>query len=158
MVVFNPLVNPAFGNKDFRQAMEYAIDRASIIKNLYNGRRWLRPCLFGNPGLHRDQHTLTYAYDPTRRRRSSQESGVDMATLPTFTFDTYYNDPLSLNVMTAIQKDWANVGLNVKIDQMDPAAWTNQYYAEGKSQISFIGAQNGPDGNIAATTSCRPRS
>ena len=34
---------------------------------------------------------------------------------------------------------------------MDPAAWTKQYYTDGKSQISFIGAQNGPDGNIAAT-------
>ena len=34
---------------------------------------------------------------------------------------------------------------------MDPAAWIKQYYDDGASQISFIGAQNGPDGNIATT-------
>lgn len=149
VVVFNPLANPAFGNKDFKQAMMYAIDRASIIKNLYGGGGELRSCLFGN-SQYIASSTPAYAYDPTKAKQLIQESGVDMATLPTFTFDTYYDDPLSLNVMTAIQKDWANVGLNVKIDQMEPAAWTNQYYAEGKSQVSFIGAQNGPDGNIAA--------
>ena len=74
-----------------------------------------------------------------------------MASLPTFTFDTYYNDPLTLNVMTAIQQDFAAVGLKVTIQQMDSASWVNRFYNQGKSQISFEGAQNGPDGNIAAS-------
>lgn len=149
VVVFNPLANPAFGNRDFKQAMEYAVDRESIIKNLYGGGGQLRSCLFGN-SQYIGPDTPAYAYDPTKAKQLIAESGVNMSALPTFTFDTYYDDPLSLNVMTAIQKDWANVGFNVKIDQMEPAAWTNQYYKEGKSQVSFIGAQNGPDGNIAA--------
>ena len=32
---------------------------------------------------------------------------------------------------------------------MEPAAWVKKYYDDGASQISFLGAQNGPDGNIA---------
>lgn len=149
-VVFNPLANPAFGNKLFKQAMEYAIDRKSILTNLYNGAGQALPCLFGNPAYVAPD-TEMYDYNPDKAKALIAQSGVNMAALPTFTFDTYYNDPLSLNVMTAIQKNWADVGFKVTIKQMDSASWTNQYYNEGKSQVSFIGAQNGPDGNIAAT-------
>ena len=150
VVVFNPLVNPAFGNKTFKQAMEVAIDRKSIIDNLYNGAGQTLPCLFGNP-TYVAPDTEMYNYDPDRAKALIAESGVDLGSLPTFTFDTYYNDPLSLNVMTAIQQNWADIGFNVTIKQMDSASWTNQYYQQGASQVSFIGAQNGPDGNIAAT-------
>jgi len=149
-IVFNPLVNPAFGNKLFKQAMEFAIDRKSIITNLYNGAGQALPCLFGNPA-YLAPDTEMYDYNPDTAKALIAQSGVDMGSLPTFTFDTYYNDPLSLNVMTAIQQNWADIGFNVTIKQMDSAAWTNQYYNQGTSQVSFIGAQNGPDGNIAAT-------
>lgn len=149
VVVFNPLANPAFANAKFKQAMTVAINRDSIIKNLYGGAGTVQSCFFGNPAYGTLADPL--AYDVNRAKQLIQESGVDMNSLPTFTFDTYYNDPLSLNVMTAIQADWAAVGLKVTIKQMDPASWTKQYYTEGKSQISFIGAQNGPDGNIAAS-------
>lgn len=149
-VVFNPLANPAFGNKQFKQAMEFAIDRKSIIDNLYNGKGQTLPCLFGNP-MYVAPDTEMYDYNPDKAKALIQQSGVDLGSLPTFTFDTYYNDPLSLNVMTAIQQNWADIGFNVTIKQMDSAAWTNQYYNQGASQVSFIGAQNGPDGNIAAT-------
>jgi len=149
-IVFNPLVNPAFGNKLFKQAMEFAIDRKSIITNLYNGEGQALPCLFGNPAYVAPD-TEMYDYNPDKAKALIAQSGVDMGSLPTFTFDTYYNDPLSLNVMTAIQKNWADIGFNVTIKQMDSAAWTNQFYNQGKSEVSFEGAQNGPDGNIAAT-------
>jgi peptide/nickel transport system substrate-binding protein len=149
VVVFNPLANPAFGNPVFKQAMTVAINRDDIIKNLYGGGGTVQSCFFGNPAYGTTADPLAYSVD--KAKQLITQSGVDMSSLPTFTFDTYYNDPLSLNVMTAIQSDWAAVGLKVKIDQMDPAAWTKQYYTDGKSQISFIGAQNGPDGNIAAT-------
>jgi peptide/nickel transport system substrate-binding protein len=149
-VVFNPLANPAFGNKQFKQAMEYAIDRKSIIDNLYNGQGQALPCLFGN-SAYIAPDTQMYDYNPDQAKALLAQSGVDPGSLPSFTFDTYYNDPLSLNVMTAIQQNWAALGFNVTIKQMDSAAWTNQYYNQGKSQVSFIGAQNGPDGNIAAT-------
>jgi peptide/nickel transport system substrate-binding protein len=149
-VVFNPLANPAFGNKLFKQGMEVAIDRKSILTSLYGGAGQALPCLFGNPAYVAPD-TEMYDYSPDRAKDLVAQSGVNLSSLPTFTFDTYYNDPLSLNVMTAIQKNWADIGFNVNIKQMDSAAWTAQYYGQGKSEVSFIGAQNGPDGNIAAT-------
>ncbi len=148
-VVFNPKVNPAFANKLFRQAMEYAIDRQAIIANLYGGGAQALSCLFGNPAYHGTENT--YDYNPDKAKALLQEAGIDPTTIKDITFDTYYNDPLSLNVMTAIQANWAAVGFNVKIQQMDGAAWVKRYYDNGASQVSFLGAANGPDGNIAAT-------
>jgi peptide/nickel transport system substrate-binding protein len=149
-VVFNPNANPAFANKLFRQAMEYAIDRKSIITNLYNGQGQALPCVFANPADISPSQNL-YPYDPTMARALLAQAGVDMAKLPTFSFDTYFNDPISLDAMSAIQANWAAVGLKVNIDQMDQAAWANRYYTQGSSQISFIGARNGPDPSIAST-------
>jgi len=51
--------------------------------------------------------------------------------------------------MTLIQKNWADVGFKVKIQQVDSAAWVKAYY-DGKSAVSFSGTGSGPDGNIAS--------
>jgi peptide/nickel transport system substrate-binding protein len=148
-IVFNQTAHPAFAIKEFRHAMQYAIDRDSIIENLYGGQGKRLDCLFGNPAYHGLQ--TTYDFDPDKAKQLLADADIDMASLPEFVFDTYYNDALSLGVMTAIQANWADVGLRVSIQQMDPASWVKKYYDDGDSQISFLGAQNGPDGNIATT-------
>jgi peptide/nickel transport system substrate-binding protein len=52
--------------------------------------------------------------------------------------------------MTAIQTNWAdNVGFKVRLEPMDPTAWTNQYYKDAAFDLSFAGAANGPTGNRA---------
>jgi peptide/nickel transport system substrate-binding protein len=147
-IVFNQTAHEAFASKEFRQAMQHAIDRESILANLYGGGGETLDCLFGNPD---HQGTKTYEYDPDKARELLATAGIDPATLPEFVFDTYYNDPLSLNVMTAIQQNWADIGFKVRIEQMEPSAWVKKYYDDGASQISFLGAQNAPTGNVATT-------
>jgi hypothetical protein len=65
------------------------------------------------------------------------------------TMDTYYADPLSLNVMTAIAQNLKdNLGLTVKPLQItDGPAWQKLYYTDGLSQMSFWGGANGPTGD-----------
>jgi peptide/nickel transport system substrate-binding protein len=63
--------------------------------------------------------------------------------------DTYYNDQLSLDVMTAIQTDLAAIGLTIEIQQMDGPAWTKRYYDDKASVMSFFGGANGADPNRA---------
>ena len=63
-------------------------------------------------------------------------------------FDTYYADPLSANVMTAIADNWkTNLGLTVKPLPLENVAWQKLYYEDGNSDISFWGAANGPTGD-----------
>jgi len=144
----NPITVTACANNDFRHALLASIDRQTIIDNLYGpGGAEIVPCLYGRPNLQGD--VQPEAFDPAKAQELLKSSGVDVASLGELTFDTYYTDALSLNVMTAIAQNWKDtLGLNVKIEQMKEG-WTTKYYDEGKSQLSFFGAANGPTGERA---------
>ncbi len=148
VVQCNPVLVEACANNDFRHALLAAIDRQGIIDNIYGGAAQAVACLYGRANLTGD--TTSEAFDPARAKELLASSGVDIASVGELTFDTYYTDPLSLNVMTAIAQNWKdNLGLNVKIEQLDGQAWTDRYYKQGASQLSFFGAANGPTGERA---------
>jgi len=143
----NPITVEACANSDFRHALLAAIDRESIIENIYKGAAEIVPCLYGRPNLQGD--VAAQEYDPELAQELLASSGVDVASLGELTFDTYYTDALSLNVMTAIAAGWEEtLGLKVKIEQM-AEGWVEKYYEQGASQISFFGAANGPTGERA---------
>lgn len=147
-ISFNQAKHPEFANRDVRQAMLMAIDRQSIIDNIYGGSAQLVPCLYGLPHLTGD--VQPQPYDPAAAKALLDGSGETFKS--EYVFDTYYNDPLSANVMTAIQQNWAdNLGINVTLQPMDPAAWTTRYYDNGEFDIAFAGAANGPTGQRAFT-------
>lgn len=143
----NPAKYPEFAIKEVRQALMHAIDRQAIIDNVYLGAASLVPCLYGLPNLRGSIEP--YPYDPAKAQALVAAAGVDLASLGELTMDTYYSDPLSLNVMTAISQNLKdNLGLTVKPLQItDGAAWQKLYYADGESQMSFWGAANGPTGD-----------
>ena len=147
-ITMNPAKNPAFGNPKFRQAILYAINRQSIIDNLYKGAATPVSCLYGNP-KYIPADINKYEYNPEKAKALLQEANIDPASLGEVVMDTYYNDQLSLDVMTAFQQDLAAIGLTIKIQQMDGPSWTKRYYDDGASEMSFIGGANGPDPNRA---------
>ncbi|MCL4863013.1 MAG: ABC transporter substrate-binding protein [Caldilineaceae bacterium] len=144
----NPEFHPAFGDPKFRQAILYAIDRKSIIDNIYKGAAEPVPCLYGNPQYYPDD-IEQYDYNPERARELLAEIGLDPASLGTVILDTYYNDQLSADVMTVMQANLADIGLTVDLMPMDGASWTSRYYDQKESQMSFTGGANGADPNRA---------
>ncbi len=147
-ISFNQAKHPEFANVDVRQAMLLAIDRNAIIENIYGGSAQLVPCLYGLPSL--TGSVEAQGYDPAAAKALLDGAGVTMKA--EYIFDTYYNDPLSANVMTAIQTNWKdNLGITVKLQPMDGAAWTTRYYDNGEFDIAFAGAANGPTGQRAFT-------
>jgi len=142
----NPLMHDEFGIKEVRQALLMSIDRQSIVDNIYGGAANIVPCLYGTPNLTGDVQPTPY--DPDGAKQLLQTAGVDLSTLGELVFDTYYSDPLSQNVMTAIAENWkTNIGLSVKPQPFENVAWQKLYYEDGKSEISFWGAANGPTGD-----------
>jgi peptide/nickel transport system substrate-binding protein len=147
-ITMNPTKNPAFGNPKFRQAIMYAINQQSIIDNLYKGTATPVSCLYGNPKFI-PSDINKYEYDPEKAKALLKEANIDAASLGEIVMDTYYNDQLSLDVMTAIQEDLDAVGIKIKIQQMDVPSWSKRYYDDNASEMSFIGGANGPDPNRA---------
>ena len=144
----NPILHPELGNPLVKQALLQAIDRQAIVDNIYGGAAELVPCLYGRKNLQGE--TPYWDYDPEAAKAKLAEAGVDLAALGELTWDTYYNDALSANVMTAIQANWAdNLGFKVKLNPMEPSAWTQKFYDEGASDLSLAGGANGPTGNRA---------
>jgi peptide/nickel transport system substrate-binding protein len=146
---FNSTKNPIFGDPKFRQAVMYAIDRKSIIDTLYNGAATPVNCLYGNSQYVPESVAAKYPYDPERARALLAEIGFDGSAVGEIEFSTYYNDPLSLDVMTAIQANLADVGITVTPRQMDGPAWTKLYYEDLAFGGTFAGGANGPDPNRA---------
>lgn len=142
-IVLNPVKNPDFADKRVRQAFLYAIDRKSILENIYNiPNPTLLNCIYLDPALN-PPDVKTYDYDPEKAKALLEEAGVDPSSWGTLVFDTYYGDQGTLDAMTAIQANLADVGINVEIQQMDSASWTVRYYEEGESQMSLIGGDGG---------------
>lgn len=142
-IVLNPLKNKDFADKRVRQAFLYAIDRKSILQNIYHiPDPVLLNCLFLDPALNPpDVHT--YDYDPDKAKALLAEANVDPASWGELDFDTYYGDQGSLDAMTAIQSNLADVGIKVKIQQMDSASWSTKFYDNGDSTMSMIGGDGG---------------
>jgi peptide/nickel transport system substrate-binding protein len=147
MLVFNSKQFPQF-NAKFRQAVLYAINRQAIIENLYGGGATPVSCLYNNPA-YVPADIEPYNYDPEKAKALLAESGVDLAALGDLEMSTYYGDQLSIDVMTAIQQDLAEVGIKVTPRAMDSAAWIKLFYEDGTFPVSFIGGGNGADPNRA---------
>jgi peptide/nickel transport system substrate-binding protein len=142
----NRKIHPEFGKKEVRQALLYAIDRKSIVDQIYGGAANIVPCLYGLPNL--QGNVAPTPYDPAKAKALMTAAGVDLSKLGEVPFDTYYADPLSSNVMTAIAQNWKdNLGLVVKPLPLENTAWQKQFYTDGKSALSFWGAANGPTGD-----------
>ena len=118
---FNSTKYPVFAKKEVRQAIMHAIDRRGIIDNVYEGAASMVACLYGLPNL--NEGVKPQEYDPAKAKELLKSAGVDLSTLPELDFDTYYADPLSLNVMTAIAQNLKdNLGLTLKPMQMTDGA------------------------------------
>ena len=124
-----------------------AIDRQSIVDNIYGGAANIVPCLYGLPNL--TGNVPPQAYDPAgakdlldRGRRGpvqARQARRSTRTTPTRSRQ---------NVMTAIAENWkTNIGLTSSRRRSRTSAWQKLYYNDGKSAISFWGAANGPTGD-----------
>jgi peptide/nickel transport system substrate-binding protein len=146
-LVCNPNKIPDCSKKEVRQALLFAIDRKSILENVYGIQNpTLLSCEYIDPALI-PSDVMTYDYNVDKAKSLLQSVNVDPTKWGEVVFDTYYQDAVSLAAMTAIQANLADIGVTVKIQQMDSASWSDRYYGKGsapsESQMSMIGGGQG---------------
>jgi peptide/nickel transport system substrate-binding protein len=117
-VAFNVLGNTPTKNIALRQAIGYAINYDSLIKNLLRGygkpvNEVLTPLSFGY-----DKSVPGFKYDPEKAKQILASNNLQNLSL---TFDTSPSyDP---NIIQAVQADLKNVGIDVKISNTDQATF-----------------------------------
>ncbi|GMA15145.1 ABC transporter substrate-binding protein (plasmid) [Deinococcus metallilatus] len=138
--------DPRFKDPRIRQAVMYAIDRATIVKQLYGGGAELANCVVTNSkfvpkGLN------AYGYDPAKARQLLQAAkwnpneNVELL--------TYYGDQLSKDVLVTIQQMLAQVGMKVTPRFVDPPTFGQTTdKAKPTFEMVYAGSANGPDPDV----------
>jgi peptide/nickel transport system substrate-binding protein len=138
-----------FNNKDarfkdarVRQAFMYAIDRKSIVEQLYRGGAVIVPCQYNNPKYH-PKGLEPYAYNPQKAKDLLKAAGWEQK--EPIEFLTYYGDKLSADVMVSIQQMLGQIGVEVKVRAVDVPTYNQITNTDNTFSLVFAGAANGPD-------------
>ncbi|MDS1271132.1 ABC transporter substrate-binding protein [Lipingzhangella sp. LS1_29] len=110
-------MNPALGDTEVRQALNYALDREAMLEHLRSGQGEITNQIFGPESVAYDPELDTYYdHDPERAREllaeAGHEDGVEL-TLPKM--QEIVGDPLA----TSIENDLGDVGIDVTWDNLD---------------------------------------
>jgi oligopeptide transport system substrate-binding protein len=123
-------------NRKVRQAINYAFDRVKMIEFLRNnigtpGTGGIIP--YGMPSF--DTGVVGYQYDPARARQLLREAGYpDGRGLPEITLSTTSD---YLDICKYIQRQLEEIGIELKIDVIPPAALKEM---KAQAKISFFRA------------------
>ncbi|MCC6704257.1 MAG: ABC transporter substrate-binding protein, partial [Thermomicrobiales bacterium] len=151
---------PVFADKRVRQALLYGLDRQSIAEEVFRGyAEILNAPFFGWEWAEGDfDHLNPYAYDPDKARELIAEA--DWAS-GNFAPQMHYipGDPFNESLHNIIQQQYADIGINIELVQVDVVEYTNRIIsgapADGSATGDFdillgSGGVMGSDPNVAA--------
>ena len=135
---------PEFSDKRVRQAIAYAIDKATITETLFQG--YANPVSTEIPYVEWAQpaDANPYNYDPEMAQSLLAEAG--WAGDKTYVLWYYYPDQVTATVMEAVQQYLAAVGINVELKFDDGSGVRAQEVEEGTWHLIYgsFGAQPAP--------------
>ncbi len=148
VVVLHPNMqwaSPVFSDIRFRKALNLAIDKDAIIKNLFAGLAKPMSTYPGSniSGVGGDTTLKPYPYDPQEARRLIKEGRWEGHEFTVISYDRA-RCPEYPRVVEAIVGYWEKVGLKPKIRMSDYAAW-RQVWAERKTQNTVHGYDDTSD-------------
>jgi peptide/nickel transport system substrate-binding protein len=123
-----------------REALLLAIDRQAIARSLYFGYAqvpgsWLFPTA---PGY--DSSVKPYPYDPAKAKQLLVQAGASNLS---FTFNTYNASngvPQVPSLVQAIMGYWKAIGVNVTLNELDPATYIPSVLAHKYGGAEMLGA------------------
>lgn len=125
------LETPPYDNVAFRQALIYAINRQSIVDNLWNGEGEVEQCQMLPPGEVGFNDSLSaYPYDPEKAKELlSQVDLPDDFKVKMYITTGYY--PKDNEIGQAISADWEAVGLKTDVQYVSSDKWLDDLLAGG---------------------------
>ena len=137
--------DPLTSQQAIRKAISLAIDRAQLIKTLLGGHARLSHSLLPLEHWARQAEMPAFNYQPEKAREILNNAGYNHQRRPHIIYKTTTN-PLRIRIATVIQKQLADVGIDMEIRSYD---W-GTFYADIKSgnfqmySLSWVGI-NSPD-------------
>src|SRR5665811_1681093 len=108
-----------FQDVRIRQAMQYAIDRNTIVEQLYQGKAIVHNSpIIGPDWMGVPEGLNEYPYDPDKAKQLLEESDWDGSVVPQMMYVPGGN-PTFDNMVTIVQAQWAAIGFDVELLQLD---------------------------------------
>ena len=129
-------VLPALGDVRVRQAINYALDRETILDTYYNGLGQVSTQTF-NPASDAwiDELNEEYPYDPEKAKDLLAEAGVENLSIE---FDVPTR-PYATAVSEVVVSQLAEVGITATINSTEfPAVWLDKVFTKHEYQMSVI--------------------
>lgn len=99
-----------------RQALTYAIDVQAIIDSLMAGKS-TAAITMAPPGEWRSPNVKAYEYNPEKAKELLKEAGWDQSRVLDVVY--YYGDQMTVDLLTAIQAYWAEVGVQMTMRKLE---------------------------------------
>jgi ABC-type transport system substrate-binding protein len=131
------LTKPYLQDKRVRQAMQYAIDRESIVKNIMNGEAQvvnqtiIGPDWMGMPDLN------MYKFDPNKAKQLLKDAGWDT----NHKLETIYTtpDPTTAAFIPIIQQQLKDVGVQFNLLQVEVAEYGRKLVQQNDYEVALVG-------------------
>jgi peptide/nickel transport system substrate-binding protein len=127
MVILN-VTKPPLNDVNVRQALNYATDKNAIIKSVFFGQA--QPMNAPIPlGTYVDKESPGYPFDLEKAKALMAASSVPNGfTLPMIVSN---NNQDRINTAIILKDEWAKIGVNVEVQQLENAAFRAAYHGEG---------------------------
>ena len=138
--------NDVWSDKRIRQAFMDGIDRESIIRDVFNGTAQATPCQDPYPTFWPEDANY-YEYNPDKARELLAEAAADGVTLDGINLDipTYYTSQLAKDILTVMQANMADIGVNLNPTFLDVPTWRTVVDDNASEwNIAYRGAGGGP--------------
>ena len=128
-----------------RKAMMYGIDRQSLLDDVFNGTAQATPCNDPYPAFWPEDANY-YEYNPDMARELLAEAAADGVSLEGLQFEipTYYTSQLAKDILTVIQANLADIGVDVVPTFLDVPTWRTVVDDSDDWDIAYRGYGAGP--------------
>lgn len=138
---------PPLNDLRVRQAVNYAIDKATVLDVAYGGGKVGSTFMDTGNDYYTDFSSL-YPYNPEKARQLLKEAGVGDKE---FTIHVPQNYPLHVKAAELYQQMLEKVGMKVKLQLVDWSTWLSSVYTGGNYEFTVVGhtGKLDPDGTLA---------
>jgi peptide/nickel transport system substrate-binding protein len=146
MVVFNTLEPGPLQNKAVRQALNYAVDVDSIIKNVMGGFPQRIAVSLAKEAFGYPKSVQPYTYDPVKAKQMLTDAGYPNGFKIPFLSRSgrYLKDR---EVVEAVAGYLNKVGVQTDLQFVEPGVWSEISNKKGRSGLSYPG-WSGPDAEL----------
>jgi peptide/nickel transport system substrate-binding protein len=147
MVMAMNCSRPPLNDLRVRQAVNYAIDKQTVLDVAYGGGK-IGSTFLDTGNAYYTDFSSYYPYNPEKAKQLLKEAGVGSKELTIYVPQNY---PLHVKAAELYQQMLTDVGMNVKIQLVDWSTWLSSVYSGGNYDFTVIShtGKLDPDGTLA---------